>query len=244
MASKGRKTMIYALSINRSALWQKPWLVLGDSISKGVAFDPLKKRYQQLKNSFVERIKSDLRLDVMNLSVFGATVEKGLKQLDRYRDRLTKGGVALLHFGGNDCNFNWADISRDPKAEHLPQIPLKNFIHLYEQLIDNLQRQNYQPLLLNLPPLIQDRFFATISRDLDADVILNWLGGTTDSIFKWHKSYSDAVEQLADKKKIPLIDIRSAFLQQPDRETLMCDDGMHPNAKGHALITQIMEANS
>lgn len=235
--------MIYALSINRSALWQKPWLVLGDSISKGITFDPLKKRYQQLKNSFVERIKSDLRLDIMNLSVFGATVEKGLKQLDRYRDRLTRGGVALLQFGGNDCNFNWADISRDPKAEHLPQVPLKNFIHLYERLIDTLRQQNFQPLLLNLPPLIQDRFFATISRDLDANAILNWLGGTTDSIFKWHKTYSNAVEQLAGKERIPLIDIRGAFLQHPARETLMCDDGMHPNAQGHALISQILEAN-
>ena len=72
--------MIYALSINRSALWQKPWLVLGDSISKGIA-SIRSKALSAIENSFVEKIKSDLRLDIMNLSVFGATAEKVLNSL-------------------------------------------------------------------------------------------------------------------------------------------------------------------
>ncbi|HHV41260.1 MAG TPA: SGNH/GDSL hydrolase family protein [Clostridiaceae bacterium] len=64
------------LTVSRPTLWQEPWLVLGDSITKGITYDPVKNRYHQLKNSFVEKIKSDLNLSVLNLSVFGATIKK------------------------------------------------------------------------------------------------------------------------------------------------------------------------
>ncbi|HHV41259.1 MAG TPA: SGNH/GDSL hydrolase family protein [Clostridiaceae bacterium] len=162
--------------------------------------------------------------------------------MQRHGDQLVKGGIALLQFGGNDCDFNWAAISRDPAADHLPQVPLKDFIQQYKLLIQRLSDLGYQPLVLNLPPLIQDRFFATVSKGLAADTILEWLGGTTDSIYYWHQSYSDAVEQMALKAKLPLIDIRTVFEGEPQVEDLVCEDGIHPNEKGHALIARTLKA--
>lgn len=234
--------MTGTLTMNGSSLKDEALLVLGDSISKGIVLDPIKRRYCQLKDSFVEKLSKDSHISVLNLSVFGATIIKGLNQVKRYSDLLTAGGMAVLQFGGNDCDFDWAAISLDPGKEHLPQVPLADFVSHYEQLIDILQQLNYQPVLMNLPPLIHERYFASLSRGLDAAVILKWLGSTTETIYLWHKSYNDAVEEIAGKRGLPLIDIRSAFLQQSEVSDFMCEDGIHPNAKGHKLISEVLES--
>ncbi|OLA61120.1 MAG: hypothetical protein BHW37_01125 [Firmicutes bacterium CAG:272_52_7] len=36
--------------------------------------------------------------------------------------------------------------------------------------------------------------------------------------------------------KIPMIDIRSAFLVKRDYSDYLCEDGIHPNERGHKLI--------
>lgn len=234
--------MATALTINQAGIYKEPLLVLGDSISKGVVLDPVKKRYRQIKDCFVDKLSKDAHLSVLNLSVFGATIKKGLNQVKRYDDVLTTGGIALLQFGGNDCDFDWSAISHDPDGEHLPQVPLTDFVSQYEQLIDILEQRNYQPVLMNLPPLIHKRYFTALSRGLDDKAILKWLGGTTEAIYLWHESYNDAVEEIAGKRELPLMDIRSVFLQQSIVEDYMCEDGIHPNDMGHQLIATVLES--
>ena len=224
-----------------SNIFQQQWLILGDSIGKGICFDPKRKRHCQIKDCFAERIKNDLNLPLINLSVFGATVDKGLKQIGRYSDRITKGAVSVLQFGGNDCDFDWKAISLEPEKEHKPQIPLNYFAKKYQQLIQKLKNMDCQPLILNLPPLIHQRYFNFLSRGLNKETILSWLGGSTKAIYDWHQAYNDAVEKLAEKENIPLVDIRSAFLEQQRPEDFICQDGIHPNAKGHLLISETME---
>lgn len=234
--------MTSPLTQNKTKSSEQPFLILGDSISKGVVPDPDNKRYRQIKDSFAGKLSKDPRLSVLNLSVFGATTIKGLNQIKRYSDELTGGGIALLQFGGNDCDFDWAAISKAPDKEHLPQIPLEDFVRQYEQLIDILKRRGYRPVLMNLPPLIHEDYFATLSRGLDGEAILKWLGGTTEAIYLWHESYNDAVEEIAGRRGLPLVDIRSAFLQQPNVGDFMCEDGIHPNSKGHQLISDVLES--
>ncbi|MDD2427132.1 MAG: SGNH/GDSL hydrolase family protein [Eubacteriales bacterium] len=222
---------------------EKPLLVLGDSISKGIILDSVTGRYCQLEDSFAARLSKHYQIKVHNLSVFGATIVKGLKQVKRHARLLSEGGIALIQFGGNDCDFMWSDISSCPEGEHLPQVGLNDFVTQYEQLIDILQQRDYQPVLMNLPPLIHERYFASLSRGLDAAVILDWLGGTTETIYLWHKSYSDAVEKIACKNGLPLIDLRTAFLKNAETGEYMCEDGIHPNAGGHKLIFDVLTSN-
>lgn len=234
--------MTAPLTQNKTKSNEEPFLIMGDSISKGVVLDPDNKRYRQIKDSFAGKLSKDPRLSVLNLSVFGATTTKGLNQIKRYSDDLTGGGIALLQFGGNDCDFDWAAISRAPEKEHLPQVSLEDFIRQYEQLIDILQQRGYRPVLMNLPPLVHERYFATLIHGLDNEAVLKWLGGTTETIYLWHESYNDAVEEMAARRGLPLVDIRSVFLQQPNVCDFMCEDGIHPNSKGHQLISDVLES--
>ncbi len=45
------------------------------------------------------------------------------------------------------------------------------------------------------------------------------------------------VGRLAREEKVPLIDLRGAFLRDDRRpEALLCADGIHPSAQGQGLI--------
>jgi hypothetical protein len=89
--------------------------------------------------------------------------------------------------------------------------------------------------MFNLPPIDASRYFAWLSKGLNAENILKWLGDV-DHIFRWHKSYNDAICLIAEETGTPLVDVRSDFFKTPDFREYLCDDGIHPNSKGHRLI--------
>ena len=72
-------------------------------------------------------------------------------------------------------------------------------------------------------------------RNLHPDNILHWLGGV-DTIYRWQEMYNMKVLLLAQKLHVPVVDIRSAFLAQHGYQALLCEDGIHPNRKGHRFI--------
>jgi acyl-CoA thioesterase-1 len=213
-------------------------LVLGDSVMKGIVFDQIAQRYRILKDGVVSLFTRLTKLEVTNLSVFGATVSKGQQQLQRRSRFIDEYGYALLEFGGNDCDFNWKEIADNPDGVHKPQTDLSDFSERYRAMVIKLRKKGVRPIIMSLPPLDPDRFFVTISKGLNADNILNWLGGHVDTIYRWHESYNLAVMKLAHEEEVPVIDVRTPFLIKHDYRNFICEDGMHPNESGHALILE------
>lgn len=217
--------------------------IFGDSIMKGVVFDSLRGRYAYLKNSFLEILKrhnSSVRVD--NFSKFGCTITVGKKIIEKHADRLSDYRYTALEFGGNDCDFDWKAISERPDDVHLPKTPLEEFETLYSRIIDDVTRAGSRPVLFTLPPLCAERYFAWISRGLNAENILRWLGDV-GHIYRWHEMYNNAVLKITAAKNTLLIDIREAFLKTRDYVKLLCADGIHPNEAGHALISDaVMKA--
>ena len=216
----------------------KSLCMLGDSLAKGVVVDSAKKNYTFLKDCFVNLFSTATGIVVTNLSKFGCTVTKGLEIARRNAAKLRDFDYVVLEFGGNDSNFNWKEISDNPRDLHVPATPLPIFKENYRALVDQVRDNGGRPLMLNLPPVDGQRFFDWVSRNLNKENILHWLYGDVNTITRWHAGYNEAVCQVAEEKDVPLIDIRSIFQDRPDLADCYCIDGMHLNAKGHALVTQ------
>ena len=210
--------------------------VLGDSIAKGVLFDAQRNRYAIAKENIGKQITQVIGNSVTNLSKFGCTVTDGLARFEKQKDVLQDCRTVLMNFGGNDSDFLWQEISAAPDELHKPKTPIDFFEQTYLKLIERVRKCGFTPVLLNLPPVDHTRYFAWISRELNADNILKWLGGTTEFIYRWHEQYSVAVHKIAQTANVKLIDIRSAFLERRDYCNYLSDDGIHPNETGHALI--------
>ena len=209
--------------------------VFGDSIMKGVAYDAERSKYIYLNNSFANDFVYKTGITVDNFAKFGCTLSKGIKIIERLSSQLGKYKFIALEFGGNDCDFLWPEIAKDPSAQHLPNTPIDTFETLYTQIIDKLLQKGYRPVLFSLPPLVPDKYFRWVSKGVNSENILKWLGDV-DFIYRWQELYSISVSKIASSKGVPLIDIRSAFLRKRNYENLICADGIHPNEEGHKLI--------
>ena len=213
--------------------------ILGDSIAKGVVFDAQRNRYTIANNNLGKQLAEMYDCSVTNLSKFGCTVTDGLARFEKQKDALQDCRTVLMNFGGNDSDFLWQEISAAPDELHKPKTPIDIFEQTYLQPIQRVRESGSTPILLNLPPVDHARYFAWISRELNADNILKWLGGTSEFIYRWHEQYSVAVHKIAQTADVKMIDIRSVFLQRRDYCEYLSNDGIHPNEKGYSMISQI-----
>ena len=210
--------------------------VFGDSVAKGVIFDAVKNKYSLLKESFTNVIGRQQNILISNFARFGCTISAGSEILKRHEGELDRFDYTVLEFGGNDCDYNWAQVAEDPFSRHFCNTPIPLFREKYAELIGCVRQNGGNPVLLNLPPIDPKRYFRWVSNGLNKENIMTFLG-SVDTIYRWQELYSKAVEELAEAESIPLIDIRSEFLNKQDYSQYLCEDGIHPNENGHFLIT-------
>ena len=215
--------------------------LFGDSISKGVVIDEIKNRYTMTKNCFANILKmGNTALDVTNFSMLGCTVSKGKSMIDRHISDVRECQVMALEYGGNDSDYNWSEIAEDPQGKHMPKTPIAEFERTYRSIIDELKQMGKKIIMINLPPIDEHKYFDWVSRGLDRDKILQWLGGSDEYIYRWHEIYNVQVCNIASEYNIPIIDIRTAFLERRNYSDYLCSDGIHPNEKGHEIIAEVI----
>ena len=113
---------------------------------------------------------------------------------------------------------------------------------MHRAIIDELRELGKKIVMLNLPPIDEHKYFNWFCRGLDREKILAWLGGSDEYIYRFHEIYNVRVCNIAADYNIPLIDIRSAFLEKRNYSEYLCGDGIHPNEKGHAIIAETIAA--
>lgn len=219
----------------------------GDSIMKGVVSSqkdesgrPLYKLYD---DCFVNRCEQQFGLTIMNYACFGSTTSQGLKHISRHEKEVEDAEYILFEYGGNDCDHNWKEVSEAPNQTHHPKNPLNVFVKQYQDLIEKIRNVNGKPVILSLPLIDPDKFFEFISTGLNRDNILEWLGGRTMRIYQWHEMYNVEIFKMARRLNVPVIDVTTPFLQVKNYTDYLCDDGIHPNEKGHALIAEAIAQN-
>ncbi len=212
----------------------KSFAVFGDSIGRGVIYDPISDSYET-DRGFVSMLEAHWGIAAKNHTRFGQTVDKGLKMLEKKLDSIHGCDFVFLEFGGNDSDFDWKAIASDPDAFHAPKTTLSEFITVYKRLITVLKDADTTPIVLNLPPIEHNMYFDRVSRGCNGDNILKWLGGDKSVISRWHSTYSSAIYNICRETGTEMIDIRSTFNGR-SLSDLVCPDGIHPNEKGHKII--------
>lgn len=102
--------------------------IFGDSIIKGVTYNG--QSYHLCQEHDFDTLRAQ-GVTVENNAKMGATIDAGLKQLDRKLGTCDGDTTVLFCFGGNDCDYDWKAISEDPDGEHLPHTPSEKFIDQY-----------------------------------------------------------------------------------------------------------------
>ncbi len=210
-------------------------VIYGDSIMKGATPEG-SNRYRSVLPRFLPRLAEKYDLDVTNRSRFGSTIDRGYAMLQKDLQAKTPYQIALVEYGGNDCDFDWKAIAEAPEAEHKPKTSMADFLHTLETMAENLLQKGIQPLLMTLPPIDAEKYLSFICRNgLSRENILKWLG-EEQMIYRYQEMYSAAILKLAMRRRFPVVDVRSYFLDKHNYTDLISADGIHPSEEGYALI--------
>ena len=218
-------------------------VALGDSVIKGVILhkEGNSNRYSLADKTIVECCAEQLGVESVNLAKMGCTIEASERILEKRLDKLVGAEYVLLECGGNDSDYDWAAIAKNPDAEYQPFTPLDRYVSAYERVINKIKQIGAKPLVLSLPPMDAERYFAFFSADWTQELrdnVLRWLGGSTNAIMSGHEMYNLATMQVAQRTGAQWIDVTTAFLRDRNYRDLLCDDGIHPNERGQRKIAE------
>ncbi len=207
--------------------------VWADSILKGVFYDEVEKRYKVYKKNALQETANITGINLHNNARFGMTSTKALRLLQE--SKIESDGICLIELGGNDCDYKWCEIASDPTKEHFPATSLEDFKKHIKTMVEFVRSKNVEPVLVSLPPLDPDKFFDWVSKGLDKDNIMKWLGNK-NRIYTHHETYSLALLDVAHETKCHVINLREEMLLTPDFSKYICLDGMHLNQDGQKKI--------
>lgn len=208
--------------------------IYGDSLLKATVPDG-DFHYRFHINEVMQRYQTKL-VEVVNRSKMGATIRKGLSLVRHDLDRGLEARYALVSYGGNDSDFDWAAIDADPEADHRPNTELPVFADTLHETLDALRQGGVQPVMMTLPPIDGERYLSFLCRDnLRRDRILDWLG-EPQMIYRHQELYADTAAEIALRENIPLIPVRQTFLRNHRLSQLIAADGIHLTMGGYEQL--------
>lgn len=110
-------------------------MVFGDPVLKGVIYE--NNIYKVSQNRFSNICEDILGVPIENKAKFGSTISIGkniiFKNIELIKE--TKSKYVVMEFGGNDCDYNWREISENPDKEHYSKSSITQFIEIYSNLL-------------------------------------------------------------------------------------------------------------
>ncbi len=210
--------------------------VWGDSLGRCIVYQTQKQRYAISSVRYAPALENELGIQVHNHSVMGWTVADGLAAF--LQSAPAPGALCAIEFGGNDCDLDWPRVAAHPQEEITAKVPLPAYRQTLADFVAAARARGMRPLLVTPPPLHGLRYFRWVTRQLDGEAVLEALGGDVQHIYRWQERYAVALRDVATQTGCPVLDMRDAFLARRDYESLMCEDGIHPNEQGHQLIAE------
>ncbi len=213
---------------------KKNVFIYGDSIMRATVLD-CGGQYHATVSHYLPGFENDYRIE--NRSRFGCTVTRGSQIIKGDLDSGARPDIAVLCYGGNDCNYDWAEVAAAPDARHEPATPLPQFCETLITLIKTLRGHNIKPVLMTLPPISSEKYLAFLgSKGLDTGNIVKWLG-SADMIYRFHELYSDSIARIAKETGCDLVDVRGRFLSCRDFDArIISHDGLHLKPAGYEMI--------
>lgn len=215
--------------------------IFGDSISKGLYLE--NGRICRIENSAVSLLSEKFNVAVDNFSSYGQTLKKCWEKghFERFLRETPRGNILAVALGGNDCDYRWEEVERNPLGDHTPNTPLPEFEDILRRTIALLRSHNRTPVFLSLPPIDSQRYFKNvICARADGQRIMEFFCGDVTNIARHQEAYNAAIQKTALENSCPFIDFRTPLLLKADFLSCLSDDGIHPNQRGHAEIAKII----
>ena len=145
----------------------------------------------------------------------------------------------VIIYPESGLQYDWQSIATDPSAKHNPKMDLVAYKALYTSRIAQARAQGLEPVLVSLPIIDENRYFAYITRGMSVEQrknVLYWLGGHIERLRNIHALYNLALFRLASTQCVHIIDVTSPMLASDHFNQLLEQDGVTLSPEGQALV--------
>lgn len=217
-------------------------VILGDSNAKGVVRD-IQDKYVVAPNSTVNLVTENIGCETHNISFFGQTLEKAYKKgfvekvLQYKSDKLRN--VVVINLGGNDSDYDWSKVSKEPTQPHSSRTNLANFEKYYRESIHFLRENGFEVYMCTLLPFVPKLYFDTVVSKLgSAHNIMFYLDNDVNNLLTDQIMFNERIVEIAKSENVKLLDLRSLIQKNKNWKKLYCDDGIHLSESGHKYLAK------
>ena len=199
-------------------------VALGNSITNGVDLagvteadtfrDIVRRELTERLGSKVEVINAGVNGDIVTLAIERLKIDV----LDRKPD------IVTIMFGGNEAGFYRPET--DGFAD-TPRVGRDEFKATLGKVVDRLRAEGITVVLMTCPPMTER--YGGMHLDPYQKHGINFLV----------KDYAQAMRDVAAEKGVELIDVYRSFQQSPSTRDYF-PDGLHPDARGHRVIADLL----
>ena len=148
---------------------------------------------------------------------------------------------ALIEYGGNDCNYDWADVAAHPEQHHDPVVLADEFRANLTAIVQMLREAGVRPIFTTLPPIDEVKYLACIDHNgASAAGVMQWLGDVR-RIYRTQERYSGLVCTIAAELDVPCVDPRERFLDGVDPRASNADAGFGSMCISSSMVGAISE---
>ena len=219
--------------------------VFGDSILKGVITVPNSGRiFDVVEDDSLTQAQRVLNFELDNNSIYGNVITKAKGKLEKYiakhKEANSLPEAIIIEFGNNDCDYDWNIVSGATNfSEIFPKTPLNDFLMILDSMVKLCKENNITPIIMTMPPLVGDRWFENVSKNLNKEKIAEFLGNNPGAKLSGNNElYNSNILAYATENNVQIADVRKLFLSQKDYKEFMCLDGIHPNQDGYDLMAK------
>ncbi len=152
----------------------------------------------------------------------------------------------ILIMPENGLQFDWKAIAANPSAQHEPKIDINAYKAIYINRIAQARARGYEPVLVSLPIMDENRYFTYITRGMTMQQRINvlaWLGGSTERLRNIQAMYNLALFRLAAVQCVHILDITSPMLANPRYQELLQLDGISLSKQGEELVNDVCSSS-
>lgn len=139
--------------------------------------------------------------------------------------------------------FDWNAIAANPRGKHEPLTALVAYKAHYSNMISQARARGQEPVLVSLPVMDENRYFAYVTSGMSMQErgnVLYWLGGNTAYLRNLHAMYNLALFRLAAIQCVHIVDITTPMLADPRYSQYLEQDGMTLSAAGESLVNNAL----
>lgn len=217
--------------------------VFGDSVSKGLYFKD--EKIKKIDKNVVERMEEHFNIKIDNRSSFGQSLKRLCEKnmIDNYLSQINpaENNMVVLAIGGNDADYNWKLVEGDSRTEKGANTDLDEFERLLTQVIMKLKAKNVLVIVCSLFPINASRYYnEVLSKRYDGTKIMEFLRNDITNLSRNQEAFNAQMMLTAISNDCKFIDFRTDVLQKTDYLNYLCEDGIHPNERGHELMFDII----